>query len=137
LTKTKNYVIIQLITIKGVNKSMQIFTCKKYPEFSIVAYSYENSHNWGHKAELLLNNYNTLANTKIVYINRTWERYQYQSVILNVLRNYMDYLINDYIDDYKNAHSIVRLKKSQREELTNQAKQTEIYNKLNTFYGEL
>lgn len=116
---------------------MQIFNCKKYPELSIVAYSYETRNSWGHKAELLLNNYNTLANTKIVYINRTWERYQYQSVILKVLRNYMDYLIEDYIDDYKKAHSIARLKKSQREELTNQAKTTAIIEKLNTFYGEL
>lgn len=116
---------------------MQIFTCKKYPELSIVAYSYENSRNWGHKAELLLNNYNTLANTKIVYINRTWERYQYQSVILKVLRNYLDYLIDDFINDYKDTNNIKRLKSTLKEELTRQAKMTPLYEKLETFYKEL
>ena len=116
---------------------MKIFECKAYPEYTIVAQSYENSHNWGHKAELLLNNYYTLANTKIVYINRTWERYQYQSVILKVLRNYIDYLIEDYINDYKTQNSIKRLNHNLREELTRQAKLTTLYEKLNTFYEEL
>lgn len=116
---------------------MRIFECKAYPEFKIVAYSYENSHNWGHKAELLLNNYHTLANTKIVYINRTWERYQYQSVILKVLRNYIDYLIEDFINDYKQENNIIRLKSTLKEELTRQAKMTPLVEKLETFYKEL
>ena len=116
---------------------MQIFECKSYPEFKIVAHSYENSHNWGHKAELLLNNYHTLANTKIVYINRTWERYQYQSVILKVLRNYMDYLIEEYINDYKDTNNIKRLNHNLKQELTRQAKLTPLFEKLETFYKEL
>lgn len=116
---------------------MRIFECKAYPEYTIVAQSYENSHNWGHKAELLLNNYHTLANTKIVYINRTWERYQYQSVILKVLRNYMDYLIEDFINDYKQQNSIKRLNHNLKQQLTDQVKQTTLYEKLETFCKEL
>ena len=116
---------------------MQIFTCKKYPELSIVAHTYENSHNWGHKATLLHNGTHELNTYKITYYNRTWEKYQYQSVIKSVLNDYIDYLIKDYINDYKTQNNITRLKSQQREELTRQAKLTPLVEKLETFYKEL
>ena len=116
---------------------MQIFTCKKYPELSIVAHTYENSHNWGHKATLLHNGTHELNTYKITYYNRTWECYQYQSVIKSVLNDYIDYLIKDYINDYKTQNSITRLKSQQREELIRQAKMTPLVEKLETFYEEL
>lgn len=116
---------------------MQIFECKAYPEFKIVAYSYETRNSWGHKAELINNNNYTLNTYKITYYNRTWECYQYQSVIKSVLYDYMTQLINDYIDDYKQQNSIIRLNHNLREELTRQVKQTPLFEKINTFYGEL
>ena len=116
---------------------MQTFTCKKYPELSIVAHTYENSHNWGHKATLLHNGTHELNTYKITYYNRTWECYQYQSVIKSVLNDYIDYLIKDYINDYKTQNSITRLKSQQREELIRQAKMTPLVEKLETFYKEL
>ena len=116
---------------------MRIFQCKAYPEFSIVAYSYETSNSWGHKAELIHNNDYTLNKYKIRYYNRTWETYQYQSVIKSVLNDYITQVINEYINDYKYTNNIKRLKSQQREELTRQAKQTPLFEKLNTFYGEL
>ena len=72
---------------------MQIFECKAYPEFKIVAYSYETPSSWGHKAELIRNNDHTLNEYKITYYNRTWEKYQYQSVIKGVLSTYMQQII--------------------------------------------
>ena len=116
---------------------MKIFECKAYPEFKIVAYSYETSSSWGHKAELIRNNDYTLNTYKIRYYNRTWEKYEYQSVIKSVLNDYIDYLIKDYINDYKTQNSITRLKSQQREELTRQAKMTPLVEKLETFYKEL
>ena len=116
---------------------MQIFECKAYPEFKIVAYTYETRSSWGHKAELIHNNNYTLNEYKIRYYNRTWECYQYQSVIKSVLNDYIDYLIKDYINDYKTQNSITRLKSQQREELTRQAKLTPLVEKLETFYKEL
>ena len=116
---------------------MRIFQCKAYPEFSIVAYSYDNRSSWGHKAELIKNNDYTLNTYKIRYYNRTWECYQYQSVIKSVLSDYMTQLINDYINDYKTQNSITRLDSNIKQQLTDQAKQTPLYEKLNTFYGEL
>ena len=116
---------------------MKIFECKAYPEFKIVAYTYETSSSWGHKAELIRNNDYTLNTYKIRYYNRTWECYEYQSVIKSVLNDYIDYLIKDYINDYKTQNSITRLKSQQREELTRQAKMTPLVEKLETFYKEL
>ena len=89
---------------------MKIFECKAYPEFKIVAYSYETPSSWGHKAELIRNNDYTLNTYKIRYYNRTWEKYEYQSVIKSVLSDYIDYLIKDYINDYKTQNNITRLK---------------------------
>lgn len=116
---------------------MKIFECKAYPEFKIVAYTYETSSSWGHKAELIRNNDYTLNTYKIRYYNRTWECYQYQSVIKSVLNDYIDYLIKDYINDYKTQNNITRLKSQQREELIKQAKMTPLVEKLETFYKEL
>ena len=116
---------------------MQIFECKAYPEFKIVAYTYETSSSWGHKAELIRNNDYTLNTYKITYYNRTWESYEYQSVIKSVLKDYIDYLIKDYINDYKTQNNITRLKTTLKEELIRQAKQTPLVEKLETFYKEL
>ena len=116
---------------------MKIFECKAYPEFKIVACSYETPSSWGHKAELIRNNNYTLNTYKITYYNRTWEKYEYQSVIKSVLKDYVDYLIKDYINDYKTQNNITRLKSQQREELTRQAKLTPLVEKLETFYKEL
>jgi len=116
---------------------MKIFECKAYPEFKIVAYSYDTRSSWGHKAELIRNNDYTLNKYKIRYYNRTWETYRYQSVIKSVLYDYMTQIIDDFINDYKTQNSIARLKPQQREELTRQAKLTPLFEKLNTFYGEL
>lgn len=116
---------------------MKIFECKAYPEFKIVAYTYETSSSWGHKAELIRNNDYTLNTYKIRYYNRTWESYQYQSVIKSVLNDYIDYLIKDYINDYKTQNNITRLKTTLKEELIRQAKMTPLVEKLETFYKEL
>lgn len=116
---------------------MQIFECKAYPEFKIVAHSYETRNSWGHKAELLINNNHTLNTYKIRYYNRTWECYKYQSVIKSVLNDYISWLIDDYVNDYKQQNNITRLKHNQREELTKQAQLTPLVEKLETFYKEL
>ena len=116
---------------------MKIFECKAYPEFKIVAYTYETSSSWGHKAELIRNNNYTLNTYKIRYYNRTWECYEYQSVSKSVLSDYIDYLIKDYINDYKTQNNITRLKTTLKEELIRQAKMTPLVEKLETFYKEL
>lgn len=116
---------------------MRIFECKAYPEFKIVAYLYDTRSSWGHKAELIENNNYTLNTYKIRYYNRTWESYQYQSVIKAVLSTYMQQIIDEFINDYKETYNYKRLSSTMREYLTDQAKLGEFYEKLETFYKEL
>ena len=116
---------------------MQIFTCKKYPEFKIVAYSYETRNSWGHKATLIHNDTHELNTYKITYYNRTWECYRYQLVIKSILYDYMQSIIKEFINDYKKTYNIKRLSSTTKKYLTDQAMLGEFYQKLNTFYGEL
>ena len=46
----------------------------------IEAYSFSNRNNWGHKADLKVNN-EVVCKDKCIYYNRTWERFQYDTVI--------------------------------------------------------
>ena len=105
--------------------------------YTIVADTYSTARNWGHKATLLLNNTYTLATHKITYYNRTWERYEYQSVIKGLLSYYISSLVDDYINDYKQQNSINRLSQKLRQQLTEQAYTTPQIKELNNFYGEL
>jgi hypothetical protein len=101
---------------------MQLFTHKNY---TIVAETYETSSAWGHKATLLktLDDDTTieLRSHKIRYYNRTWESYQYQSVIRGLLYDTMQFHIKRYIDDYKYINNIKRLSKKLKDDLTAKA----------------
>lgn len=46
----------------------------------IEAWYYETQRNWGHKARAIYNG-REVAEVKIVYQNRTWESYKYQTVM--------------------------------------------------------
>ena len=113
---------------------MRIFTHNGY---SVVADTYSNSHNWGHKATLLDKYSNILATHKITYYNRTWEKYQYQSVVKALLNGHISSLVDNYIYNYKQENNIKRLSAKLREELTTQAKMTTKIEELINFYKEL
>lgn len=80
---------------------------------TLSAESFENSWNWGHKAEVTItpNEYRhnarvITATAKAIYYNRTWESYQYQSVLISAMRNLIDNIdIKGYfkfLNGYKN-----------------------------------
>ena len=50
----------------------------------IEAWYFETRHNWGHKARAVYNS-REVAEVKIVYSNRTWEAYKYQSVMQKLI----------------------------------------------------
>ncbi len=116
---------------------MQLFTHKNY---TIVAETYETSSAWGHKATLL-KTYDgdvtaTLATHKIRYYNRTWESYEYQSVVKALLYKVIDQQVQNYIDDYKYINDIKRLSRKLKDDLTAKAMSQEhvvtLYNWYNT-----
>lgn len=62
---------------------MQIFKINK--QYQIVC-QYVSTRSWfRHTAELILNGYRTVDTAKCCYINRTWERFTYESVIQKIL----------------------------------------------------
>lgn len=92
---------------------MQIFT---YKNFKIVGDSYSNSRSWGHTAVVFKEDYE-LSKSRIRYYNRTWERYTYQSVILDALYEAIKCRENRIIADYKYKSGAMRITKRKREEL--------------------
>ena len=92
---------------------MQIF---EYKNFKIVGDTFSNSQSWGHTAVVFKDNYE-LSKSKIRYYNRTWERYTYQSVILDALYDAIKSRQSRLIADYKNTTGVSRMTKRKKEEV--------------------
>lgn len=54
-------------------------------KFTLVCESWNTRNSWGHKVILYKNDSVIVGTTRIRYYNRTWESYQYQSAIKNVI----------------------------------------------------
>ena len=61
---------------------------KKIDLITVNAWTYETRYSWGHKCnvETIIDNEYDYDYSKIVYYNRTWETYRFQSVIHKSLR---------------------------------------------------
>lgn len=107
---------------------MKIF---EYKNYKIVAESWETYKSWGHKATLFKGD-NELTNSRVRYLNRTWECYQYQSVILDAIYEAIKRRQTRLVDDYKTYNNVVRMTKRRKEDLFNNdvwlSELTELYN---------
>ena len=92
---------------------MQIFS---YKNFKIVGDTFSNSKSWGHTAVVFKEDYE-LSKSKIRYYNRTWERYTYQSVILDALYVAIKERESRLIADYKTQTKASRITKHKKEEI--------------------
>lgn len=90
---------------------MKIF---EYKDYKIVAESWETYNSWGHKATLFKDDYE-LTHSRIRYLNRTWECYQYQSVILDAIYEAMKRRQTRLVDDYKSQANVMRMTKRRKE----------------------
>lgn len=63
---------------------MQVFKIDN--KINIACYTGSTLNGFKHTAELLLNG-SVVSTTKILYYNRTWERYQYESVMRKLINN--------------------------------------------------
>lgn len=84
-------------------------------KLAIGAESYETRYSWGHKAHLYrvktpAQNDELIQSTKIRYYNRTWERFQFESALFNVVEKALKNKVitpqeakicNDFINNYK------------------------------------
>ena len=94
------------ILSKKVNKVSYQINCR----------TFETRYNWGHKVQLIVNN-RIVSENKIVYYNRTWESFQYQSCITGAINLYYNDLFNNYITQYKEENDKKRLTQTEKEQL--------------------
>ena len=83
--------------------------------FSIYAESWSNSRAWGHRAVLCVGA--CVWENKIRYYNRTWERYQYESVIHKVVDDYIESIKEDIAENFKGEKGIKRITEKYKKEL--------------------
>jgi len=84
--------------------------------YEFVNESFNTYRNWGHKTKLYKNS-QLISEGKCIYLNRTWEAYQYQSVMRVAIDNLMEEEVKDLISDYKESKNIKRLSKDTKEML--------------------
>lgn len=61
-----------------------------------------------HKTTLLKNGIEVGSN-KVQYYNRTWELYEFQSVMRGLVNQLIENINNDFINEYKEKYNISRL----------------------------
>ena len=64
------------------------FTSYKCGKFNFICRGWSTGRGWGHEAYLLIDGYGEVARYKTRYYNRTWEAYQYQSVMYGAVEDY-------------------------------------------------
>ena len=62
-------------------------------------------------------NYNDVCTASMHYLNRTWECFQYESVLHHAIWILTERAISGEIDDYKEERGIKRLPRGKREEI--------------------
>lgn len=78
--------------------------------------SFSNYNNWGHTSKLFKNNY-LMSENKSIYLNRTWESYEYQSCMKGCVYNLIDEELKELVSNYKSSNGISRLSKEKRQEI--------------------
>ena len=84
-------------------------------KYELVNHSWSKSRSWGHETNLFINGVETLKN-RVTYIKRTWEVYQYQSSMRNLIHRLLDSQLSAYIDNRKLSEGIKRLSAYTREQ---------------------
>lgn len=82
--------------------------CKSGREYNIVNEYWETSHSWGHKSTLIAP-WGEVESRKVKYINRTWERYTYESCMSGLIETILEDNLKSYITQYKEKNDITRL----------------------------
>lgn len=90
-----------------------------------------------HKTILKNKNGNVIAENKINYLNRTWERYTFQTVMMGCISSLIENKFDDFLRLAKEKYGIKRLSKTKKEqarkvfeELTEIKELQEVYNNL-------
>ena len=88
--------------------------CKSGNEYNIVNETWETSRAWGHKSTLIAP-WGEVESRKVKYINRTWERYTYESCMSGLIDTILEDNLKSYITQYKEKNDITRLTSLQKD----------------------
>ena len=93
-------------------------TIKKYQVngrmYTFICRSRNTRHGFAHDAELFLGNGYLIGEATCRYLNRTWERYCYQSVMIEVIRQKIDRLTAAATAEFKRQQDISRITEKRR-----------------------
>ena len=88
--------------------------CKSGKIYNIVNETWETSRAWGHKSTLIAP-WGEVESRKVKYINRTWERYTYESCMSGLINTILEDNLKSYITQYKEKNDITRLTSLQKD----------------------
>lgn len=98
--------------------------CKSGNEYNIVNESWETSNAWGHKSTLIAP-WGEVESRKVKYLNRTWERYTYESCMSGLIETILEDNLKSYITEYKEKNGISRLLADKKAEVIKEWEQKE------------
>ena len=92
-------------------------------EYQFINDSRNTRHGFAHDTTLFKNGV-IIGKETAHYLNRTWESYRYQTVMMVCVNTIITEKLNNFIADFKAENGIRRLTKAKREEV-----ETEFYNR--------
>ena len=92
-------------------KTMEIENCKIKFENE----TWETKTAWGHKSKLFIDDVEIDTN-KVVYFNRTWERYSFQTCMIGLVYKLIQDAEKEFISNKKYIYNIKRLRAEIKEE---------------------
>ena len=98
--------------------------CKNGREYNIVNETWETSRAWGHKSTLIAP-WGEVESRKVKYLNRTWERYTYESCMSGLINTILEDNLKSYITQYKEKNGISRLLADKKAEVIKEWEQKE------------
>lgn len=88
----------------------------KYKDITIILESKSNYYGFRHIATLVFGN-SQKAKTSIQYYNRTWETYDYQSILIKIINQELESIEQLQKNIYKESNNIKRLTKEKEKEV--------------------
>lgn len=89
-----------------------------------------------HKTEMYINGF-PVREARRNYLNRTWERYRYQSVMLDAIQTEMDCLCYDIAEDWKKKNGFKTMTAKRKEQFAEVLNRNQYYKELSAIYAEV
>jgi hypothetical protein len=105
-------------------------------EYQFVNSSRNTRSGFAHDTTLFKNDYE-IAEASCHYLNRTWECYQYQTVMMCCINEEIDREYNRFIDHYKYTNGIKRMTAEKRAEADKEFESREDIKELRKVYKKL